>query len=194
MRVKDQTRRVPEPVVILAKINGQEVQAPIDTGSMADFISTTVAEQLKLNKEVYAKPLSVQLAVHGSRSKINCGMRVRFQYQSIDCEKRFNIANLDNYDMILGTTFLYQHKVAVGSNQPMEMKGPDVITIKSAAADLLDSVLEELRKQLRKEADDFCPDTSKTALPPLRAVNHTIPLIDLSKVYRFRLSKCPEAF
>jgi hypothetical protein len=203
MRVKDQARKVPEPIVVLAKINGQEVRALLDTGSMADFVSTTVVEQLRLRKEVYAKPLSVQLAVHGSRSKINCGARVRFQYQSIDCEKLFDVANLDNYDLILGTPFLYQHKVAiglnppcvvVGSGEPVEMSGPDVVTISSAAADILDDRIERLRKQLREEADDLCPDTSKTELPPLRAVNHTIPLINQSMVYRFRHSKCPEAF
>ena len=203
MRVKDQSRKVPEPIVILATINGHEVRALIDTGSMADFISTTVVEQLKLKKEIYAKPLSVQLAVHGSRSKINCGTRVKFEYQSISCERRFDIANLDNYDVILGTPFLYQHKiviglnppcVVVGSNEPTKMNGPDVITITSAAADLLDDGIDKLRQQLRAEADDLCPDTSRTVLPPLRAVNHTIPLIDPKKIYRFRPSKCPEAF
>ena len=98
---------------------------------------------------------------------------------------------------------MYQHQVAVGFNpsrvivgsaSPLEMKGPEVTTISSAAADLLNEGLDDLRRQLRKEADDLCPDTSKTALPPLRAVNHTIPLIDESKIYRFRPSKCPEAF
>jgi hypothetical protein len=74
------------------------------------------------------------------------------------------------------------------------MKGPEVTTISSAAADVLDSELDTLRKQLRREADDLCPDTSKTALPPLRAVNHSIPLIDEQRIYRFRPSKCPEAF
>ena len=33
---------------------------------MVDFISTTVVDQLKLPKETYQKPLTVQLAVHGS--------------------------------------------------------------------------------------------------------------------------------
>ena len=203
MRVKDQSRKVPEPVVVIATLNGHQVRALVDTGSMADFISTTVVEQLKLRKEVYAKPLSVQLAVHGSRSKVNCGTIVKFQYQSINCDRRFDIANLDNYDVILGTPFLYQHKVAIGlnppcvvigSNKPVEMNGPDVITVSSAAADLLHNGLADFRRQLRKEADDLCPDTSKTALPPMRAVNHTIPLIEPTKVYRFRPSKCPEAF
>ena len=203
MRLKDQTRRVPEPVVVLVKIDGHQIRALLDTGSMADFLSTTVVDQLDLRKEYYSKPLSVQLAVHGSRSKINCGVNVRFQYQKIDCERRFDVANLDNYDAILGTPFLFQHKVAiginpscvvVGSDAPVEIEGPDVVTIKSAAAELLNDKLDGLRDELRKEADDLCTDTSKTALPPLRAVNHTIPLIDEHKVYRFRPSKCPEAF
>ena len=86
MHIKDQSRKVPEPIVVLATINGHEVRALIDTGSMADFVSTTIAEQLNLKKEVYTKPLSVQLAVHGSRSKINCGTRVNFKYQSINCK------------------------------------------------------------------------------------------------------------
>ena len=43
----------------------------------------------------------------------------------------------------------------IGSNKPLEMKGPDVITITSAAADILDNGLDGLRKQLREEADDL---------------------------------------
>ena len=48
MQVKDQSRKVPEPVVVLAEINGHQVWALVDTGSMADFISMTVVEQLRL--------------------------------------------------------------------------------------------------------------------------------------------------
>jgi hypothetical protein len=189
--------------MVLVKINGHQIRAMLDTGSMADFLSTTVVDQLDLQKEYYAKPLSVQLAVHGSRSKINCGTRANFQYQNISCERRFDVANLDNYDAILGTPFLFQHKVAiginpscviVGSDTPVELEGPEVITVHSAAAELLNEGLEKLRTELRQEAEDLCTDTSKTALPPLRVVNHTIPLIEEHKVYRFRPSKCPEAF
>ncbi|KAF9789345.1 hypothetical protein BJ322DRAFT_1105211 [Thelephora terrestris] len=63
MQVKDQTRKVPEPIVVLAYINGHEVRALVDTGSMADFVSTTVIEQLKLKKEVYTKPLSAVVLI-----------------------------------------------------------------------------------------------------------------------------------
>lgn len=195
MRVRDQARRVSKPIVVKALVNGKEVQALIDTGSMADFISTMVIEQLGLKKETYLKLLSVQLAVHGSRSKINCGVKVKFQYQTVDCERQFDVVNLNNYDVILGTPFIFQHKVVIGlnppcvvigSSEPKKMEGPDVVTINSATADLLDNRLAKLRKELRAEADDLCPDTKKTALPPTRAVNHTIPLIDPEKIYKFR--------
>ena len=83
---------------------------------MVDFLSTTVVDQLQLPRVTYEKPLSVQLAVHGTQSKINCGTTVNFQYQTINCDQRFDITNLDNYDVILGTPFLYQHQVVVGFN------------------------------------------------------------------------------
>ena len=198
MRLKDKSRRLPEPIIVAVKVNGQMIRALLDTGSMADFISTTVVEQLKLPKEIYEKPLAVQLAVHGSRSKINCGTTVQFQYQTIDCDWRFDITNLDNYDAISGTLFLYQHQVAiafnpsrvvVGSSKPMEMKRPEITTIPSVAAEVLNEGLDEIRRELRKEAEDLCPDTSKMDLPPMRAINHSIPLIDKNKKYHYRLSK-----
>ena len=203
MRLKDQSRKIPEPIVVLAKINGHQIRALLDTGSMADFLSTTVVDQLDLQSERYAKPLPVQLTVHGSRSKINCGVRVNFQYQDINCEGGFDIVNLDNYDTILGTPFLFQHKVVIGINppcvvvgsaKPVEIEGPDVVTIKSASTSLLEDELTKLRSKLRQEAEDLCADPSKTTLPPFRAVNHTIPLMDERKIYRFRRSMCPEAF
>ena len=202
MRIKGRAQCLPEPIIIEAKINRQTIQALLDTGSMADFISTTVVEQLRLPKEIYEKLLAVQLTVHGSCSKINCGTTVRFQYQTIDCDRRFDVANLDNYDAILGTPFLYQHQVAVafnpsrvviGSGEPLEMKGPEVTTILSAATDLLNQGLDEIREELKKEAKDLCPDTSMTELPPMKVINHSIPLIDEDKKYHYRPSRFPEA-
>ena len=203
LQIKDKTQKLPEPIVILIKVNRQQIQALLDTGLMADFLLATMVDQLQLPKETYEKPLLVQLAVHSSRSKINCSTTVRMQYQTIDCNWRFDITNLDNYDAILGTPFLYQHQVTisfnpshmiVGLSEPLEMKGPKVMTITSVAADLLNKGLDEIRQELRQEAEDLCPDTSRTALPLMRVVNHTIPLIDEKKIYRFRPSKCPEAF
>ena len=81
--VKALGRPVPKLVVITVNINGHLARALLDLGSLGDFISTTLADQLKLNKEDLEVPLGLQLAVQGSRSKINSRAKAKFQYQEI---------------------------------------------------------------------------------------------------------------
>ena len=78
---KDASRKVPKPVVITAKINGQPARALLDSGLLGDFMSSTIADQLKVKKDKLASPLGLQLAVQGSRSKINAGAVVEFEYR-----------------------------------------------------------------------------------------------------------------
>lgn len=92
----DFRRNLPKLLVIEVHVNGSPVRALVDTGSMADFVSTTLVDQLKLSTSVLAKPLPLQ--------------------QDIDGPRRFDVVNLDNYDMILGTPWIYQHRVMVGLN------------------------------------------------------------------------------
>ncbi|KAJ1299296.1 hypothetical protein OPQ81_005349 [Rhizoctonia solani] len=63
---KDLTHKLPKPIIIEAEVNGHKVHALIDSGSLGDFISTTVIDQLKLLKEMLANPVSLQMAVTGS--------------------------------------------------------------------------------------------------------------------------------
>lgn len=183
-------------------MNGKSARALIDSGSLADFMSTTLADQLRVKKDILAKPLTLQLAVHGSRSKINYCTTVELRYQEINGPRRFDIVNLDNYDLILGTPFIFQHKVMIGLNPTcvviaskvaLPIEGESVVTVQSATAELYEDELEHLRKELQSEAQDLCPDTDKIGLPPLQAVNHSIPLIDEKRIYSCRPSKCPEA-
>ncbi|KAG6876415.1 hypothetical protein C0992_013038 [Termitomyces sp. T32_za158] len=60
---KREQRHILKPLVIVIKINGHPVHALIDSGSLGDFMSGTVAEQLKVEKHELAKPIGVQLAV-----------------------------------------------------------------------------------------------------------------------------------
>ncbi|OSC97145.1 hypothetical protein PYCCODRAFT_1331539, partial [Trametes coccinea BRFM310] len=202
MRPKDYTRVAPMPIIVNIQINDSPARALLDTGCMADFISTTLVDQLTIRTEVLEKQLPVQLAVQGSRSKISRTCTVDLAYQEISCKRRFDVVNLENYDVILGTPFIFQHKIAlglnpsrvhVGSNEPMQIEGDEVAEILSASAELLEQKLEDLREILRKEAEDLCQDGAVAALPPLRAINHTIPLIDEIKIYPWRPSKCPDA-
>ncbi|KAF9504249.1 hypothetical protein BS47DRAFT_1270562, partial [Hydnum rufescens UP504] len=201
-RPKDISRVLPNSMVVKVAINGHTCRALIDTGSLADFISTTCADQLKLPVENLVNPLPVQLAVTGSRSLIHHETRVLFELQGIRIQRRFDIMNLDSYDIVLGTPFLYQHSVTLGFNpsrfvigntDPLPLRGQDISVIPSRRATIIKENIETLRQQLRAECADLCKAVEETPLPPLRNINHSIPLIDETKVYKSRRSTCPEA-
>ncbi|KAJ7808641.1 hypothetical protein B0H14DRAFT_3482147 [Mycena olivaceomarginata] len=110
--------------------------------------------------------------------------------KGIKGQRSFDVCNLDAYDIVLGTPFLFQHKVAVGFNPtrvvigsmtPQSLEGDTMVKIISAAAEVLDGRYEDLRRKIRAEVADLCQDPAQTALPPFRAVNHIIPIIDDTK-------------
>ncbi|KAI0069667.1 hypothetical protein K474DRAFT_1610134, partial [Panus rudis PR-1116 ss-1] len=199
---KDLKRLLPEPVVVIVNINGHPARALLDSGSLADFMSSKLAHQLGVRSFKLTKPLPVQLAVQGSQAKINLGCKAGISYQTVNEEQYFDIINLLNYDLILGTPFLFQHQVTLGMNpttvvvgspRALPIEGKQVRVLESRAAELYEDKLETARRLLREYAEPICRDASDTPLPPLRAVNHTIPLKDPSKVYSWRPSKCPDA-
>ena len=81
----------------------------IDSGSLADFMSTKFADQIVIRKIALAKLLPIQLTVQESRSKVNYCTNIRIQYGEINSIQHFDIINLNNYNIILGTLFLFQH-------------------------------------------------------------------------------------
>jgi hypothetical protein len=201
-KVKDPAWKVPKPLVIVVQVNGHPACALVDSGSLGDFISSTLVEQLKLKKVELTTPVQVQLAVQGSHSCVNFGAVAPFEYQGICEERYFDVINLSNYDLILGTPFLFQHKVTFGVNPPrvvvgstpsLEMCGDGVTTLASRSMSLYKDNLEKIQEELRQYARPLCKKASETALPPLRAINHQIPLINKSKIYPWRPSRCPEA-
>lgn len=138
--MKDSSCPVPRPIVVVIKINGHPARALIDSGSLGDFISSNLAQQLNIAKIELANPIQVQMAVQGSTTKVNYGVKVNFEYQSISEERYLDVMNLSNYDLILGTPFLYQHRVSmcldppaivIGSNPSLPLKGDRVTTLSS---------------------------------------------------------------
>ena len=203
--VKDKARVLPKPVVLKVQIQGHPARALVDSGSQGDFVSTTLADQLKLNKGKLESPLKLLLAVQGSRSVINYEVETRFQYEGIDETRRFDVINLNNYDIILGTPWIYQHQVCIGLNPARILIGSNrSLPIKRGLeAKLLAGIegftlgnedLGSVREELLRYAQPLCREVEETNLPPLRVINHSIPLIDEAKIYPWRPSKCPEAF
>ena len=58
----------------------------------------------------------------------------------------------------------------------------------------MEEEVECARKELIEYARPLCKEMEETDLPPFRAINHEIPLIDVDKIYPWRPSRCPEAF
>jgi RNase H-like domain found in reverse transcriptase/Reverse transcriptase (RNA-dependent DNA polymerase)/Retroviral aspartyl protease len=202
-QIKGNSRILPKPVVVKIDINGHPVRALLDSGSLGDFISSTLVDQLSIARDALSTPLSLHLAVQGSRSKVNASATVKLKYQGIDETRALDIINLNNYDVILGTPWMYQHKVCVGFNPARVVVGSDKPLPLKAGIDTKFMVsmlspeekkVESVRDELRQYADPICREVSETDLPPLRAINHTIPLIDETKIYPWCPSKCPEIF
>jgi hypothetical protein len=133
---------------------------------------------------------------------VNYGATAQIEYQGINVEWYFNLVNLQSYDLILGTPFLFQHRVMigfhdthviVGSMTLLMIRGPQVQVLEARSTELLEEKVEEARRMLYALAKPLCAKASETALPPLRTINHTIPLIDPEKIYPWCPSRCPEA-
>jgi len=130
----------------------------MDSDSLSDFMSTMLANQLKLKTEILTKPLPVQLAVSGSHTKVNCSTTVQLQYQLINEQWHFDIMNLDGYNLILGTPFMFQHQVLIGFNPSqvvvksaisLPLKGDQVTMLSSLAMDLMEVQLATLHDELQ---------------------------------------------
>ena len=115
-QVKGNQRILPKPIVVKVTVNNHPARALLDSGSLGDFMSSTLADQLQVKRITLDAPLALQLAVQGSRSKVNTRASVQLQYQNIDEARTFDVINLNNYDLILGTPWMHQHQVCIGFN------------------------------------------------------------------------------
>jgi hypothetical protein len=61
------------------------------------------------------------------------------------------------------------------------LKGPHIRILQSCATELYEEKLQKVRDKLLRFAEPLCKNVEETPLPPLREINHEIPLIDLAK-------------
>ncbi|KIJ58205.1 hypothetical protein HYDPIDRAFT_34401 [Hydnomerulius pinastri MD-312] len=190
---KHSGRLLSRPSAVLVYLNHKPCtgRALLDSGSLSDFVSTTLVDQLKLTYAVLDKPLPLQLAVSGSGSAVKAAARTQFRYQDISCGRTSDTVNIESYDVILGMPFLFQHKILLGFN-PSEVKvrsvnllpirGAQTLVLQARATEAHFDELELCCAELRKCSEDVCKEAIETP-PPLREINHVIPVIDLNQVY-----------
>ena len=68
-----------------------------------DYVRATGIPTFKLES-----PVGLQLTCVGSKSTINYGVRSSIVFRKKHVEEYFNMANIDHYNVILGTPFLWQ--------------------------------------------------------------------------------------
>jgi hypothetical protein len=94
-------------------INGFKAHVLMDTGCTTDMVSPdylTAMGELPFELE---SPVGLQMATRGSRSRINYGYRAKLAIGKFNAEHYVDVANLDQYDIILGSGFMRKHKVVI---------------------------------------------------------------------------------
>ena len=104
-------------------INGHPARALLDSGSLGDFMSSTLADQLRVKRTKLEMPLALQLAMQGSHLKVNSLATAQLGYQGINEQQTFDVINLNSYDLILGTPWMHQHQVCIGFNPAQVVVG-----------------------------------------------------------------------
>ncbi|KAF8233082.1 hypothetical protein L208DRAFT_1148457, partial [Tricholoma matsutake] len=182
------------------KIHSLKANVLLDSGCTSDSVSPefTVSANLKVHE--LEEPIPLQLGMVGSQSKINFGLFSEFELQGIRGEHYFDVVNLDRYDMIVGTMFMRKHGIILDfERDEVHLKGKVVlfaICNKLASKTRDQGPLE--RKDiphLRKERIAACKDILQGVPerpPPMREINHQIPLVDEGKQYNYHLPCCPD--
>ncbi|KAJ6521848.1 hypothetical protein B0H19DRAFT_1009036, partial [Mycena capillaripes] len=172
--------RVPErvvarPLVIVVDVNGEPVRALVDSGSLGDLVSSSLADQLRLKPTELEEPITLQLAVQGSRFKINHSVRVKLSYQDIVEERNFLVAKVCDIRI-----HLYAKYRSIGLNSsPFAFRSGQMKPTHKSSSNSVGNWDTKDEDILIAEMSIYCPIKR--------------PNIDEDKIYPWRPSRCPEA-
>ena len=102
-----------QPISVLWEIGRIKAHCLIDSGCEGIMISPNFIRAAKIEPFPLDKPISIQLAVPGSKSVINYGRNTTIKCGGKELKEYFNIIHIDYYDVILGTPFLRKHGVVI---------------------------------------------------------------------------------
>jgi hypothetical protein len=98
---------------IYMNVGGTLAHCLIDSGSEGVMISADYARATRLPMKKLEKPVTLQLACQGSKSMINHGITTKVDIGGRILDEYFDVANVDYYDVILGTPFLRRFGVKI---------------------------------------------------------------------------------
>jgi hypothetical protein len=94
-------------------INGVLAYTLFDTGSTPDMLSPEFVRVAGIEVKELKDPIPLGLGCVGSRSTINYGCETKLKVGNQTISKYFDVTNIDRYDAILGTAFMFKHKMVL---------------------------------------------------------------------------------
>ncbi|KIJ52174.1 hypothetical protein M422DRAFT_157174 [Sphaerobolus stellatus SS14] len=186
-------------ISIFWDILGAMAHCLLDSGCKGIIMSSDFMRANKLPKFELEKPVILQLACMGSKSTVQYGLTAKILLGNQKYDQYFNIANVDYYNVILGTPFLCRFEILLDFKNNCVKLGKlsfpnrfGNITPMESRISLNKSDILDLCEAWQNKYTDIFGDIP-LELPPFREVNHEIKLIDPSKVIQYRTPQCPEA-
>ncbi|KIJ29917.1 hypothetical protein M422DRAFT_94802, partial [Sphaerobolus stellatus SS14] len=186
-------------------VGGTKACCLFDSGCEGIIMSSEFARATGICMHKLPEPIGIQQAFQGSRAKLYYTATTDITVGQQMYKEMFDIANVDYYDVMLGTPFLRRVKANIDFNG----LGSIIINGETIDNDLsvwLASSEAKIHGVLQLTKDDFSCLRSQwkekysdlfsnipLELPPMREVNHRIKLIDSDKQFNYRLPKCLEA-
>ncbi|KIJ52791.1 hypothetical protein M422DRAFT_242709, partial [Sphaerobolus stellatus SS14] len=100
-----------ETISVFWDIAGTKAHCLLDSGCEGIMISSDFVRANKLPKFELEKPVILPLACVGSKSTVQYGLTPKILLGKEKYDKYFDIANVDYYDVILGTPFMRRFEI-----------------------------------------------------------------------------------
>ena len=112
------------------EIDGVIAHYLLDSGSEGVLLSLEFTRAMGIKTFSLEQPIALQLACIGSQSMINYGTHVTIKIGHKVVEEYFDIANIEHYNVILGTPFLRKMGIVLDFRSPgIAWIGNEVIPI-----------------------------------------------------------------
>jgi hypothetical protein len=95
------------------QVNGHTARALLDSGSNTDIIAGDFVQAIGLETFRLEGPTNLQMACVGSKTKLQHGTYLDLEGSRVSERRYFDIANVEGYDMILGTPFLHENGITL---------------------------------------------------------------------------------